>query len=293
MTDLSFKSRLKKSTPVSSKTRVIPRPFLKWAGGKGQLANTLLGFLPPVFNNYHEPFLGAGALFFCLYRAGYFKSRKAFLSDINWELITTFQAIQGETAAVISHLRNHRYDRRHYYAVRAQNPAELSPAEIAARMIFLNRTGFNGLYRVNRRGEFNVPFGRYKNPSICDAENLQAVACALQGMEIFQAPFENVLQRAQQGDFVYFDPPYFPLSQTANFVSYSQHGFGLSDQQRLADVFTELSRRGVYVMLSNSDTSWVRQRYRDFRMVQVSASRYINSRADRRSSVSELVVLSY
>jgi len=271
----------------------MPRPFLKWAGGKSQLVERLLELCPQNFRNYHEPFLGGGALFFALKRAGRLEGKRVFLSDINGELIATWRAIQNNVQAVISHLQKHRYQHDYYYAVRALDPQTLPPDELAARMIFLNRTGFNGLYRVNSRGQFNVPFGRYKNPLICDRENLEAVFGALQGVEISQESFEKVLERTAEGDLVYFDPPYVPLSKTANFVGYCSDGFDLAAQERLAEVFEELSRRLVYVMLSNSDTEWVRKRYRTFRLITVPASRSVNSRPDRRGPVNELVVLSY
>lgn len=273
--------------------RALPRPFLKWAGGKGQLVERLLDLAPAYFRAYHEPFLGGGAVFFALHRAGRLAGGKVYLADVNPELVATFRAVRDDVNSVMARLREHKYDSDHYYSVRAQNPARMKPAALAARMIFLNRTGFNGLYRVNRRGEFNVPFGRYKNPRICDAENLTAASAALREMEIRAEPFETVLDRTRKGDFVYCDPPYVPLGETASFVDYSRHGFSLDDQERLAQVFEQLARRGVYVMLSNSDTPWVRKRYRDFRRVKLLANRPVNSRADRRGPVGELVVLSY
>jgi DNA adenine methylase len=164
--------------------------------------------------------------------------------------------------------------------------------EVDARMIFLNKSGFNGLFRVNSKGQFNVPFGRYKNPLICDNDNLKAAAQALRQVELHQESFEKVLDRAKRGDFVYFDPPYVPLSETANFVGYAQNGFGVSDQERLAEVFACLAHRGVKVMLSNSDTTWVQEHYEGFRQVKVMARRLVNTRGDRRGPISELIVIS-
>jgi len=165
--------------------------------------------------------------------------------------------------------------------------------EVDARMIFLNKTGFNGLYRVHSKGQFNVPLGRYKNPLICDKDNLKAVSKALLQVELHQESFDKVLDRAKRGDFVYFDPPYVPLSETANFVGYDQNGFGVSDQERLAEVFSRLAHRGVKVMLSNSDTPWVQERYKAFRQVKVMAKRLVNTRAYRRGPISEILVLGY
>jgi DNA adenine methylase len=192
---------------------------------------------------------------------------------------------------VIEHLAAHRYERDYFYRVRAQQPEALSLVERAARMIYLNRCGFNGLYRVNAAGRFNVPFGRYRNPRICDADNLQAVARALRGVELERAPFERVLERAAPGDVVYFDPPYVPLSTTARFTSYARDGFGPDAQQRLAEVFSALAGRGVRVMLSNSDTPLVHELYAGFRRDAVQARRAVNSRKDRRGPVGELLVL--
>jgi DNA adenine methylase len=272
--------------------RESPRPFVKWVGGKTQLLSDLIALAPRQFHAYHEPFTGGGALFFALVRLGRIEKKQARLTDINRELIATYLALRDEVEAVIEELSRHEHDRDHYYRVRAQDPWRLSSAERAARLIFLNRTGFNGLYRVNRRGEFNVPFGRYENPRICDEDNLRAVSAALSRAEIEHRPFEGVLEQARAGDLVYFDPPYVPLSATASFVSYAQNGFDLAAQERLADVFEQLADRGVFVMLSNSDTDWVRERYARFDQVRVSARRNVNSKASSRGPIGELIVVS-
>jgi len=271
--------------------REPPRPFLKWAGGKTQLVPELLARLPRRFGAYHEPFVGGGALFFALHRAGRLDERRVLLSDVNAELIDTYCAIRSLVSQVIERLAEHRYDRDHFYRVRAQQPEELKLVERAARMIYLNRCGFNGLYRVNAAGRFNVPFGRYSNPRICDAENLRAVARALRGVGLECTPFERVAERAAPGDVVYFDPPYVPLSTTARFTSYARDGFGPAEQQRLAEVFAALAGRGVGVMLSNSDAPLVHELYAGFRRDTVQARRAVNSRKDRRGPVGELLVL--
>ena len=267
----------------------VPRPFLKWAGGKGQLVPTLLELVPPKFKVYHEPFVGGGALFFALERQCHLK--RARLSDINPELIDTSCALRDQVEEVIACLELHPYDQDYYYAIRSLRPGDLPLAERAARMIYLNRSGFNGLYRVNTRGGFNVPFGRHKNPRLCDHKNLRAASAALQGVEIRAEPFEAA-RRAGLGDLVYFDPPYVPVSDTAKFVGYAQDGFSLADQERLAEVFVALADRGVHVLLSNSDTPAVRRLYRGFRAVELQARRSVNSRSDRRGPVAELVVCS-
>ncbi len=271
----------------------IPRPFLKWAGGKTQLTDALMARTPPAFSTYHEPFLGSGALFFRLYREQ--KLRRAILSDINPELIDTYLAIRDQPAAVIQLLAEFPYDKAFYYQLRARDPWGMSLAERAARMIYLNKTGYNGLYRVNRQGRFNVPFGRHKSPRYFDPENLLAVSRALQQAEIICAPFESVLTRAQVGDWAYFDPPYMPISETAHFTAYHADGFGLADQARLRDVCLRLTEMGVYAMLSNSDAQTVRDLYSRpcFRIDTVFANRAINANSARRGKIAELVIVNY
>lgn len=271
----------------------IPRPFLKWAGGKTQLANELIARMPAGFNVYHEPFVGGGALFFRLYRDGYIKG--AVLSDINAELIDTYRAIRECVEDVIELLASYPLDKDFFYALRALDPWKLALPERAARMIYLNKSGYNGLYRVNKQGKFNVPFGRYKKPYYLDFDNLRAVSRALQGVEIFCASFESVLDRARERDWVYFDPPYVPLSSTANFTSYHANGFGLEDQERLRDVCLILHERGVYTMLSNSNTQFVRKLYNapQFHISEVLASRPINSDGAKRGKISELIITTY
>jgi DNA adenine methylase len=270
-----------------------PRPFLKWAGGKTQLTDALMARMPPAFGTYHEPFLGSGAFFFCLYREG--KLQRAILSDINPELIDTYLAIRDQPAAVIQLLAEFPYDKTFYYQLRARDPWGMSLAERAARMIYLNKTGYNGLYRVNRQGRFNVPFGRHKSPRYFDPENLLAVSRALQRAEITCAPFESVLTRAQAGDWVYFDPPYMPISETAHFTAYHADGFGLADQARLRDVCLRLTEIGVGVMVSNSDVPDIRDLYTRpcFRIDTVFANRAINSKGARRGKIAELVIVNY
>ncbi len=271
----------------------IPRPFLKWAGGKTQLADALLERMPISFNVYHEPFIGSGAIFFRLYREQ--KIRHAVLSDLNAELIDTYLAIRDCVSEVIKILSEFPHKEKFYYDIRAKDPWKLSLPERAARMIYLNKTGYNGLYRVNRQGLFNVPFGRYKSPKYLDKENLLAVSQALQDIEILCAPFESVIDRADAGDWVYFDPPYVPMSQTANFTSYHANGFGLKDQERLRDVCIELSRNNVYITLSNSDTEIIRSLYASayFAIDEVLANRAINCNGAKRGKITELVITNY
>jgi len=274
-------------------SRQLPRPFLKWAGGKAGLAEELLRRAPAAFGSYFEPFVGSGALFFRLLRQGLPGS--AHLSDSNGELVDAYLAVRDHPEALVALLAGYPHNAEFYYALRAKDPAALDLMARAARTIYLNKTGYNGLYRVNRRGQFNVPFGRYRSPRYCDAENLRAVSAALKGIDIRCAPFESVLERAAHGDLVYFDPPYAPLSATACFTAYQPGGFSPADQARLRDVCAELARRGVHVLLSNSDTELVRALYGapPFRLHRVQAGRAINSNGARRGKVIELIVTGY
>ncbi|MDW8327445.1 MAG: DNA adenine methylase [Anaerolineales bacterium] len=271
----------------------VPRPFLKWAGGKTQLTDALLERRPVRFNTYHEPFVGSGAIFFRLYREN--QVRRAILSDINAELIDTYLAIRDHVAEVIRVLSEFPHSKEFYYEIRRKDPRELMLPERAARMIYLNKTGYNGLYRVNQQGQFNVPFGRYKSPKYLDRENLLAVSQALQNVEIVCSSFDTVVDRAKPGDWVYFDPPYVPVSQTANFTSYHANGFGLRDQERLRDVCITLSQNNVYITVSNSDTAIVRSLYKSsyFAIDEVLANRAINCNGAKRGKITELVITNY
>lgn len=273
-------------------------PFLKWAGGKGQLLAQYEPFFPrEPARRYFEPFVGSGAVFFHLQARGLFE--RAHLSEVNAELITCYLAVRDGVDDLITLLREHqaRHSRDYYYAIRNpdRNTAWIHAPSVerAARLIYLNKTCYNGLWRVNSRGHFNVPMGRYRRPDILNEGRLRAASRALQGAEISVAGFEGVLERARAGDFVYCDPPYVPLSATANFTSYSAASFGEDEQRRLAEVFAALDRQGCRVMLSNSDTPLVRQLYRAFRIETVSARRNINSMRHKRGAVSEVVVLNY
>jgi DNA adenine methylase len=271
-----------------------PRPFLKWPGGKRQLLPELLKAIDAAgaFTHYHEPFLGGGALVFALARTDRLKST-TYISDVNQNLIDAYLGVRDEVDGVIAQLKEHaaQHDEDYYYAVRAQSPSAL--VQRAARIIYLNKTCFNGLYRENRKGKFNSPFGRYKKPNICDEPNLRTVANTLQDIDIAARGFECVLELAKPNDLVYFDPPYNPISKTADFTNYSRAGFGPEAQQRLADVATTLVERGVKVILSNSMTEYTRELYQDFHLYEVHANRTINVRADRRGKVSEALITSF
>ncbi|MGA1624873.1 MAG: DNA adenine methylase [Prochlorothrix sp.] len=264
---------------------------MKWAGGKRQLLPELLDRVPEQFKTYFEPFVGGGALFFSL------QPILAHLTDINPDLINMYQVIQTEVEALIEDLQQHRNTADYFYRIRNvdRSPAYAtwSPIQKASRLIYLNKTCYNGLYRVNSKGHFNSPYGSYKNPTLVDHKNLRACHCALQEVTIEVASFEAVLTQASTGDFVYFDPPYVPVSSTANFTSYSQDGFGPEMQERLRDVCVELDRRGVQFMLSNSYAPIVLELYGGFRIDTVQASRAINSNAAKRGKVKEVIVRNY
>jgi DNA adenine methylase len=270
----------------------VPRPFLKWVGGKTQLINELLKRTPPSFNRYYEPFVGGGALFFRLYQEKRLKT--ATLNDLNQELIDTYTAIRDDCEAVIQLLQTYAYNKEFFYQLRPQQPHELAPVARAARMIYLNKTCYNGLYRVNRKGEFNVPFGSYKTPNYCDAENLRAVSRALRHVTLTCVSFEKT-RKARKGDLVYFDPPYEPLSATSNFTSYHKAGFFQSDQAKLRDLCVALSDKDVYVMLSNSSAELIRTLYdrAGFFIHEVKAIRAINSDPGKRGKLTELIVTNY
>ncbi len=264
--------------------RVKAAPFLKWVGGKTSLLPELLKHVPSLLRRYHEPFVGGGALFFAV------APRRACLSDNNAELVHCYRQVRDDVYPVLDALARHVYDRTHFTTVRALDPMQLEPAERAARFIYLNKTCFNGLWRVNRAGRFNVPIGRYKNPRFHDPSSLILASRALKGVEIEHAPFEDALAKAAPGDFVYLDPPYDPVSTTASFASYTASGFGWEDQKRLARACIVLNRRGVRFLLSNSATPRIKELYRGFEQRMVRAPRFINSKGDSRGHVDELLV---
>lgn len=279
-----------KSLQVTAK----PEPFLKWAGGKGQLLKQYEPFFPERFNKYLEPFIGGGAVFFHLYNTGKLKNdKKVILIDSNEEIINCYLAIKEDVEKLIKTLSSSKFVNKNdvYYKIRAKGPK--NRFEKAARTIYLNKTCFNGLYRVNSQGRFNVPFGRYKNPLICNAENLEAVNFAIRDAEILCDDFAKCLEFVKRNDFIYFDPPYQPLSKTSSFTSYTKNSFSEAEQQRLCNVLKELDKYGCKVMLSNSDTPFIRKLYKNFRIEVVLAKRTINCKPSGRGAITELVILNY
>lgn len=259
------------------------RPFLKWAGGKRQLLDTLLPRCPTEIGTYFEPFLGSGALFFAL------APRKAVLADANEELICAFVAVRDQVEEVIDILEKHVNNKSHFDAVRAADPSQLNTAERAARVIYLNRTCFNGLYRVNRSGKFNTPFGGYENPTICNATHLRATSSVLAGRRILSGNYLETLRPASSGDFVYLDPPYVPVSQYSDFRRYHHVPFGENEHRQLFAEMCRLHEVGCFVMTSNSDCEFTRDLYQaPWRVTSVNARRAIN-----RSAIKELIVTNY
>jgi DNA adenine methylase len=276
--------------------KATAHPFVKWAGGKAQLLTALSEILPQKIGTYYEPFVGGGAVFFALAVQGRFGA--AVLNDTNQELMDAFKVIRDFPDELIANLkdRNDAYKASPdsaYYNWRHTDPKTLDPVARAARFIALNKTGFNGLYRVNKKGEFNVPIGKYENPRICDETNLRACSELLNRVPntLHTSDFVNAVEGAEPGDVVYFDPPYLPLSATANFTTYTPDGFGLDDHHRLAALFKLLVEKGVSVILSNSDTEITRALYAGFEIHPVQAKRNINSKGDKRGAITELIIV--
>jgi DNA adenine methylase len=286
------------------------RPFLKWAGGKRQLLPALRRFYPESFNRYFEPFVGSGAVFFDLTASGRLDGRRVYLTDSNADLVGCYQAVRDHPADVLAQLgrlaRGHAVDaHEHFYRIRdrfnrerARRADGYTPA-LAAMLMYLNRTAFNGLFRVNASGGFNVPVGRYTNPRIVDRDLIDAASAALgrRGVSIELAPFERALERAERDDFLYFDPPYAPMSPTARFTSYTERPFDLEDQARLRDAVVELASRGCHVMVSNSSAPAIAGLYEHprvtragLRLHRLPARRSINSRASARGPIVEFLL---
>jgi DNA adenine methylase len=268
---------------------VVASPIVKWVGGKTKLLPELLARIPEHYHRYYEPFAGGAALFFRL------APRRAVLADSNPDLIGLYTAVANDVNAVIRRLEAHRdqHDEAHYYEMRARwndRDAQWSTPERAAAFIYLNKTCFNGLWRVNRAGAFNVPIGRYTDPPICVPDALRAASAVLARAELRRCDYRAAVRDARAGDFLYFDPPYDPVTTTANFTSYTADAFGPDEQRALAATARELVARGCQVMLSNSDTPFIRSLYKGFRVDRVKCPRAINSNAAKRGDVDELII---
>lgn len=272
------------------------KPFLKWAGGKRQLLAQFDPYFPKKFEHYYEPFVGSGAVYFHLWNTNSIQTI-AGLFDNNPELINAYEVIKNHPAELIAVLQQYQahHSQEFYYHIRSLDRQEkrLEPVEQAARTLYLNKTCYNGLYRVNSKGHFNTPIGEYKNPRVVHAGVIGQAHAALQQAHLGVQNFREIVDIAKAGDFVYFDPPYDPLSKTANFTSYTAGSFTPQDQQALASVFTELTNHNVMCMLSNSHTEFIRGLYQKHRIEIVQAKRAVNSDPSKRGSVNEVLVLNF
>jgi DNA adenine methylase len=272
---------------LTSNKIIKAKPFLKWAGGKTQLLNELIKRVPAKYNVYFEPFIGGGALYFAI------APNEAVIADINNDLVNAYLVVRDNSDELLEELSKYKNEKDFYYSIRSQDQSELSDLEKAARLVYMNRTCFNGLYRVNKSGQFNVPFANYKNPNFIQTDKILAASEILQNTDVYNAGFEKVLAEAKAGDFIYLDPPYYPKDVYSDFKRYNKEQFHANDHERLAELYNELTERGCYVMLSNSDTPFTRELYKKWRIDTVYAKRLINRDASKRGEVTEIIVTNY
>ncbi len=273
---------------------ILVKPFLKWAGGKRQLLPEIKKIIPSNYTKYYEPFVGAGSVLFSI------QPKKAVINDTNRELINCYRTIKENPEELLELCQQHkkRHSKEHYYKLRAKDRRNdfklLSSVERAARIIYLNKTCFNGLFRVNSRGQFNVPYGKYSNPCIADPSVIRAVSAYLNdaSVTILEGDFDRAVARARKGAFIYFDPPYHPISDTSSFTGYSINGFGEAEQTRLRDTCNKLSDRGCQVLVSNSNADFIRDLYDDprYEIVEIKAGRSINAVGSKRGKISEVLI---
>ncbi len=267
--------------------------FLKWAGGKKQLIEQFKFLFPEKIERYFEPFVGGGAVLFYILQE--YNPKEVFISDINEELINCYKVLRDNIEKLILKLQFHKNNhcKEYYYNIRELKTEILSDIERASRTIYLNKTCFNGLYRVNSKGQFNVPIGSYKNPQIFSEDELRFISNLLKNVKIKVMSFENVLEFVREGDFIYFDPPYHPLERGKNFTNYTKEAFLETEQKKLKEAFIELNKKGCKIMLSNSDTQFIKNLYNEFNISLVKANRMINCDATKRGKVNEIVVTNY
>lgn len=280
----------KEFVEITQNNVTIATPFVKWAGGKRYLVKKLISLMPSNFNDYYEPFVGGGALFFSIHK----KLKKAYLSDFNFDLILTYRVIQDEPLKLIENLKTHEinHSKSYYYEIRTQYDLQ-DPLVRAARLIYLNKTCYNGLYRENKSKQFNVPMGQYKNPGIIQESNMKACHFALERAEIKYREFDQI--NPSKSDFVYFDPPYHPTDDNS-FTGYIDANFTEKDQNRLFEFAKKLHKKGVFVMLSNSNAKLIKDLYSDtkiFNIHIVTAPRFVNCKADKRNPVEEVLITNY
>ena len=276
------------------KHNVLAQPFLKWAGGKRQLLPAIKEYLPKKFTQYYEPFVGAGAVLFSL------QPKKSVINDTNSELIKCYRVIKDNPEELLKLCQEHREknSKEYFYSLREQDRRDdfkdRSPQERAARIIYLNKTCFNGLFRVNSNGQFNVPYGNYSNPVIADPAVIRSVSAYLnqRDVRILEGDFAKAVSTARKGSFIYFDPPYHPISDTSSFTGYSVNGFGEKEQIRLKEVCDKLTERGCQVLVSNSSASFIQELYSDskYEIVEVKATRAINAVGSKRGRINELLI---
>ena len=269
-------------------------PVVKWVGGKRQIIDQIFQYIPKNISTYYEPFFGGGAVLFEL------QPKKAVINDINKELINLYEVIKNNTEELLEDLKTHKNDEEYFYYVRELDRDKasynsLTPVQKASRIIFLNKTCYNGLFRVNKSGEFNAPFGRYKNPNIVNEITIRAVSNYFKKADItfMSKDFAEVLKGARKGAFVYLDPPYDPVSDTASFTGYDKGGFNRDEQIRLKNVCDKLNEKGIRFLLSNSATDFIKDLYADYRIEIVKAKRAINSNGDKRGEIDEVLVMNF
>ncbi len=276
------------------KNNKLVLPFVKWVGGKRQLIKELDKHIPQQFSKYYEPFVGGGAVFFHIQPA------KAVINDSNEELINLYKVIKESPEALIKDLKKYKNEEKYFYEVRGMDRdkekyGKLNNIQRASRIIFLNKTCYNGLFRVNSAGEFNSPFGRYKNPAIVNEITINAVSHYLSKNEItiLNADYQAVLSKVRKGAFVYLDPPYDPISDSSSFTGYTKHGFDRTEQERLKTVCDKLDNKGVKFLLSNSPTEFIKKLYKNYTICSIEAKRAINSKRDGRGAITEVLVKNY
>ena len=279
---------------MNMKKNRLVLPIVKWVGGKRQLLEEFEKLFPPKISSYCEPFVGGGAVLFDL------QPKVAQVNDANGELIGMYEVIRDNVDELIEELEKHPNDEDHFYEVRdwdrnKREYEQLTKVQKAARIIYLNKTCYNGLFRVNNAGEFNTPFGHYKNPNIVNVPTLRAVSLYFNTADISftSGDYSCVLENVKKGTFVYLDPPYDPVSSTSNFTGYTKGGFGKEEQIRLRKMCDKLDQRGVKFMLSNSATEFIKEQYEKYNIVVVKAKRAINSNAEKRGQVDEVVIRNY
>ena len=276
------------------KNNKLVLPFVKWVGGKRQLLNEIEKHIPEQFSKYYEPFIGGGAVLF------HVRPKNAIINDSNEELVNLYNVIKESPEELIEDLKKHKNEEKYFYEVRGidrekEKYLELSNIQRASRIIFLNKTCYNGLFRVNSSGEFNSPFGRYKNPNIVNDVTIRAVGNYLSknDIQILNTDYEKSLSKIRKGAFVYFDPPYDPISDSSSFTGYTKNGFDRTEQERLKKVCDKLNDKGVNFLLSNSSTEFIRDLYKDYNIFSIKAKRAINSKGNGRGETTEVLVKNY